>query len=89
MEELTITFWLALLSFACWPVCFWWMHRISKEQGLVLKQLHEQGERIEHLSKEEHDLVKELHPQVEKIQENVEQIVEAAPGQQIKASRQR
>ena len=43
----------------------------------MLKQLGKQGERIEHLSKEEHELVKELHPQVEQIQQNVEQIVDA------------
>ncbi len=65
------------------------MHRISKEQGVVLKQLRQQGERIEYLSREEHDLVKELHPQVEKIQEHVKQIADEAPGQQTKASRQR
>jgi hypothetical protein len=88
VEELTVTFWLTLISFACWPVCFWWMHRISKEQNEVLTQLREQGERIERLSREEHDLVKELHPHVEKIEENVEQIVEATPGPQTKASRQ-
>ena len=57
------------------------MHRISKEQSAVLQQLRQQGERIEHLSREEHKLVKELHPQVEKIQENVEQIADAAPQQ--------
>jgi hypothetical protein len=88
VEELTVTFWLTLISFACWPVCFWWMHRISKEQNEVLTRLRQQGERIEHLSREEHDLVKELHPQVEQIQENVEQIVETSRGQQNKASRQ-
>jgi hypothetical protein len=64
------------------------MYRISKEQNEVQTQLRQQGERIEHLSKEEHDLVKELHPQVEKIQESVEEIVEATPGPQTKVSRQ-
>ena len=44
----------------------------------MLKQLGEQGERIERLSKEEHKLVKELHPQVDQIRENVEQIADTA-----------
>jgi len=43
---------------ACWPVCFWWMHRISARQNAVLKQLHEQGRRIEDVSKEEHHILK-------------------------------
>lgn len=72
-----LTFWLTLASFAFWPVCFWWMHRISKEQNEVLTRLRKQGERIEHLSQAEHDLVKELHPKVGKIKEDVEQIAEA------------
>jgi septal ring factor EnvC (AmiA/AmiB activator) len=76
VEGLNLTFWLTLASFACWPVCFWWMHRISKEQSAVLKQLGEQGKRIERLSKEEHKLVKELHPQVDQIREGVEQIAD-------------
>jgi len=50
------------------------MHRISREQSAVLKQLGDQGKRIERLSKEEHKLVKELHPQVDQIREDVEQI---------------
>ena len=61
------------------------MHRISKEQSAVLEQLHKQGERIEHLSKEEHKLVKELHPQVEQIQQNVEQIADASTKPRSKA----
>jgi hypothetical protein len=76
VEGLNLTFWITLASFACWPVCFWWMHRISKEQSAVLKQLGEQGKRIERLSKEEHKLVKELHPQVDQIREGVEEIAD-------------
>jgi hypothetical protein len=66
-----IIFWLTVLSAACWPVCFWWMHRISVRQDSLLQELREQGERIEKLSREEHDLIKEVHPEVEQIQSDV------------------
>ncbi len=62
---------LAVLGMACWPVCFWWMHRISARQNAVLKQLHDQGRRIEDVSKEEHLILKELHPAVQNIEESV------------------
>jgi hypothetical protein len=64
---------IVVVELICWPICFWWMHRISSRQNAVLKQLHDQGRRIEHVSKEEHDILKELHPTVQKIEEKVEQ----------------
>jgi hypothetical protein len=66
-----ITFWFTVFSAACWPVCFWWMHRISVRQNSLLQELREQGKRIEKLSREEHDLIKEVHPEVEQIQSDV------------------
>ena len=62
---------LAVVGMACWPVCFRWMHRISARQNAVLKQLHDQGRRIEDVSKEEHHILKELHPAVQNIEESV------------------
>jgi Holliday junction resolvasome RuvABC endonuclease subunit len=62
---------LLIVEVLCWPVCFWWMHRISVRQNVVLKQLGEQASRIEHVSTEEHQILKELHPVVQKIEEKV------------------
>ncbi|MBA3882417.1 MAG: hypothetical protein H0X73_06785 [Chthoniobacterales bacterium] len=64
---------IAVIGMACWPVCFWWMHRISARQNAVLRQLHDQGRRIENVSKEEHNILKELHPAVQNIEESVAQ----------------
>ncbi len=64
---------LAVAGMACWPVSFWWMHRISARQDAVLKQLQEQARRIENVSKEEHKILKELHPAVQSIEESVSQ----------------
>ena len=71
MNGTAIVFWVTLLSAACWPVCFWWMHRISVRQDSLLQELREQGKRIEKLSREEHELIKEVHPGVEQIQDDV------------------
>ena len=40
-----------------------------------MEQLHEQGKRIEKLSKMEHDLIKEVHPQVNEIKEGMEEMI--------------
>ena len=64
---------IVVVELVCWPICFWWMHRISSRQNTLLKQLHDQGRRIEHVSKEEHEILKELHPTVQKIEEKVDQ----------------
>ena len=68
-------FTVSLLDMVCWAVCFWWMHRISKNQNFLLDQLREQAKRIEQFSKVEHDLIKEVHPQVGEIREGMEKIV--------------
>ena len=54
------------------------MHRISAAQNYLLKQLGEQGKRIEKQSKIEHDLIKEVHPQVNEIKEGVEEMIATA-----------
>ena len=61
----------------CWPVCFWWMYRISAKQNAVLEQLSGQAKRIEKLSRVEHDLIKEVHPKVGEIKEGMEEIIAA------------
>ncbi len=60
-----------IIDAVCWPVCFWWMHRISKRQDTLLEKLQTQAHRIESVSKEEHEILKELHPTVQKIEEKV------------------
>jgi hypothetical protein len=58
----------------CWPVCFLLMHRLSVRQNSLLKQLQEQGKRIEQLSRIEHDLIREVHPQVSQIKQELEEV---------------
>ena len=72
---------LAWVGTACWAICFWWMHRISAKQEIMLKDLHEVTKRIEKLSKAEHDLIQEVHPKVEEIQESVKDVSEAVSEQ--------
>ena len=66
---------MTLAETICWGVCFWWMHRLSTKQNVLLAQLREQGKRIEKLSKIEHDLIKEVHPQVGEIKEGMEEMI--------------
>jgi hypothetical protein len=74
MTNEVITFWLTVISAACWIVCFWWMHSISSRQDALLAELREQTCRIEGLSKAEHELISEVHPQVGEIKETVEEV---------------
>ena len=77
-----LAFWLTLFSTLCWPLCFWWMHRISKRQHAVLEELREQGDRIEELSREEHDLIQDVEPRVAEIRTDVtkvREVVERGP----------
>ena len=66
-----------LLDIGCWGICFWWMHRISQRQDIVLKELQEQARSIEELSREEREILKELHPTVQKIEEDVDKVKES------------
>ena len=67
---------LSWLGLACWPICFWWMHRISVRQNAFLKELHAMTARIEQFSKTEHDLIREVHPQVGIIKDAVEKVAD-------------
>jgi hypothetical protein len=78
MNENGLAFWMTLLGTVCWGFCFWWMHRLSAKQNVLLDQLREQGERIEKLSKMEHDLIKKVHPQVNEIKEGMETMIAVA-----------
>ena len=73
----TLTNLVTLLDIGCWGVCFWWMHRISQRQDIVLKELQEQARSIEELSREEREILKELHPTVQKIEEDVDKVKES------------
>lgn len=61
----------SVLNLACWGVCFWWMHALSKRQETMLQRLQDQAKRIERVASEEHALLKEVHPAVEEIQHEV------------------
>jgi hypothetical protein len=74
MDKSDIGLLMTLAGTVCWPICFWWMYRISAKQNYVLDQLRSQGRRIEKLSKMEHDLIKEVHPQVGEIKEGMEEM---------------
>jgi uncharacterized protein YdeI (YjbR/CyaY-like superfamily) len=75
MNENSLAFWMTLVGTVCWGVCFWWMHRLSTKQNILLAQLREQGKRIEKLSRIEHDLIKEVHPQVNVIKEGLDEMI--------------
>jgi len=77
MTENSLAFWMTLVGTVCWGVCFWWMHRLSTKQNILLDQLRAQGKRIEKLSKIEHDLIKEVHPQVNEIKEGMDEMIAA------------
>ena len=68
---------LTVAGSACWAVCFWWMWRISSRQDALLRELREQGQRIEKLSRIEHDLIKEVHPAVQDIKNDVSDVAAA------------
>jgi hypothetical protein len=68
---------LTIADTACWALCFWWMHRISKRQDALLMELRGQANRIEEVSKAEHDLMKEIHPKVQSIESGMSQVTEA------------
>src|SRR5256885_363813 len=57
---MTLALFLAWTGTLCWGVCFWWMHRLSSRQEMMLKELHDVTARIEKLSKAEHDLIRDV-----------------------------
>ena len=68
--------WITAANFGCWATCFWWMHRISSRQNVVLEQLTSQAHRIEEISRQEHALLAQVHPNVEAIQKGVDEVSE-------------
>ena len=68
---------MSVAGLACWPVCFYWMYRISSRQDALLGELREQARRIEKLSKDEHDLIRDVHPEVHEIKESVDKVAAA------------
>jgi len=68
---------MSVAGLACWPVCFYWMYRISSRQDALLGELREQARRIEKLSKDEHDLIRDVHPEVHEIKKNVDKVAAA------------
>jgi hypothetical protein len=52
------------------------MHLISRRQNRLLKEIREQGKRIEQFSRVEHDLIREVHPQVTQIKEGVKAVAD-------------
>jgi hypothetical protein len=85
LKKMTIALLLTWIGTACWGVCFWWMHRLSSRQEMMLKELHDVTKRIEKLSEAEHDMIREVHPKVDEIKESVKDVSEAvsaknAPG---------
>jgi len=80
MNLALVAFWMTLLGTVCWGMCFWWMHRISSRQDMLLRELREQGRRIEQLSREEHQLIREVHPQVGEIRQNLQTVADNVAG---------
>jgi hypothetical protein len=83
----TVALILAWVGTACWAICFWWMHRLSSRQEMMLKELHDVTKRIEKLSKAEHDLISEVHPKVEEIKESVKEVSDAVSEQKTSPRR--
>ena len=84
---MTITLLLAWVGTACWLVCFWWMHRLSARQEMMLKELNDVAKRIEQLSKAEHDMLREVHPKVDEIKESVKDVSDAVSSQKAAQKR--
>jgi cell division protein FtsB len=80
-RKMTIALLLTWVGTACWAVCFWWMHRLSSRQEMMLKELHDVTKRIEKLSEAEHDLIREVHPKVDEIKESVKDMSDAVSAQ--------
>jgi hypothetical protein len=77
MDHASLIFWLTVADTLCWPICFVWMHRLSSRQNNLLREIREQGKRIEKLSRSEHDLIREVHPRVSEIKETLETVSQA------------
>jgi hypothetical protein len=69
--------WMNLLNAACWPVCFWWMHRISSKQNGMLADLHAQQKKVREISDEGREIIKEIEPKVQKVAAKIDEAVAA------------
>jgi hypothetical protein len=74
LDGATVALVLTWVGTACWAVCFWWMHRLSSRQEMMLKELQDVATRIEKLSRAEHDMIREVHPKVQEIKESVKDV---------------
>jgi uncharacterized protein YoxC len=79
---MTIALFLTWVGTVCWAICFWWMHRLSSRQEMMLKELRDVTKRIEKLSRAEHDLIQDVHPKVEEIKESVKDVSDKVSAQQ-------
>jgi hypothetical protein len=77
MNRDLMLFWLTVVGVICWPICFLWMYRLSSRQNALLKEIQEQGKRIEQFSRVEHDLIREVHPQDGEIKGELREMAEA------------
>jgi len=77
MDNESLVFWMTIADTLCWPICFFWMYRLSVRQNNLLHEIREQGKRIERLSRTEHDLIREVHPQVSEIKDTLQNVAEA------------
>jgi cell division protein FtsB len=80
-RKMTLALLLAWIGTLCWGICFWWMHRLSSRQEMMLKELHDVTKRIEKLSKAEHDLIRDVHPKVDEIHESVKDVSDKVSAQ--------
>src|SRR2546423_2231592 len=85
-RKMTIALILTWVGTGWWGICFWWMHRLSSRQEIMLKELHDVTKRIEKLSKVEHDLIREVHPNVEEIKESVKDVSDKVSQSEGRAS---
>ncbi len=66
---------MTLAGIVCRGVGFWWMHRFSTTQNILLDPLQEQGKRIKNSSHIKHDRIQEVHPQANEIMEGIEEMI--------------
>ena len=72
----TLMIWLNVVSTLCWPVCFWWMWRISVRQNALISQLRQQTREIEEVARDEHAMIKNAQPRIGEIHETVHQLAQ-------------
>jgi type VI protein secretion system component VasK len=66
--------WLSVISTICWPICFWWMWRISTRQNALIHELHRQTREIEKVARDEHAMLKDAEPKIGEIKDTVRRL---------------